>query len=619
VNKRGLVRSGGPADRVNGYAALRAYAAIGDGRTVALVALDGSIDWFPLPQLDGPIVFAALLDAENGGRIALRPIGDFTTRRRYVPRTNVLETTFTTETGVVRVTDALVTGIAGRLPWIELARRIEGVSGSVDVEWSVQPGTVGGTASPWVEQTVNGPIAHVDGITIGVRGFDHGPIRPRASGMSGRFSTAVGSRHLVTLSATANEPLRILTPELVDAGTDRTIAAWRAWAKEFSFEGRWSDTVLRSALALKLLIYSPTGAIAAAATTSLPESLEGGKNWDYRFAWVRDVAYTVRALMRFGLREETHAAVSWLVDTIEDDGPDLSVYYGLDGSQPSDGVTELQLPGWRGISPVVAGNRAQEQLQLGIYGDLMDVMLTYVVDGNVIDAGTARLLSDIADRACDGWRQPDSGMWELKELEHYTSSKMGCWQAVDRAITLAEKGQLNGNVERWRAERDAIRAWIDENGWSESRGSYVMYPGSDRLDTSVLLHSVSGFDRGARMSNTVDAIRSQLGRGPQVYRYDGMQQEEGTFVASAFWVASALACVGRMDEAVMQLDEMIALANDVGLYAEELDAESGDFRGNLPQALSHLALINAAITIDELSGASGSSASAQSRRGGSRP
>jgi GH15 family glucan-1,4-alpha-glucosidase len=619
VNKRGLIRSGGPAERTDGYAALRAYAAIGDGRTVALIALDGSIDWFPLPELDGPVVFSALLDSDNGGRIALRPIGDFTTKRRYVPRTNVLETTFTTDTGVVRVTDALVTGIAGRLPWIELARRVEGLSGTVDVEWSVEPGTVGNTASPWVEQTVNGPVAHIDGIMIAVRGFEHGPARPRASGMSGRFSTSAGSRHLVTLSATANEPLRILTPELVDAGVDRTIAGWRAWGKEFSFDGDWSDTVLRSALALKLLIYSPTGAIAAAATTSLPESLDGGKNWDYRFAWVRDVAYTVRALMRFGLREETHAAVSWLVDTIEDDGPELCVYYGLDGSRPTSGVTRLQVPGWRGIQPVVAGNRAQDQLQLGIYGDLMDVMFTYVDDGNLVDIDTARLLSDIADRACDGWRRPDSGMWELEDEQHYTSSKMGCWQAIDRAIGLAEAGQLDGNVERWRSERDAVRAWIDDNGWSETRGSYVMYPGTDRLDTSVLLHSVSGFDRGPRMSKTIDAIRSQLGRGPQVYRYDGMQDEEGTFVASAFWISSALACVGRMDEARDQLDAMIDLANDVGMYSEQLDAESGAFLGNLPQALSHLALINAAITIDELSGASGAPTSTRSRRGGTLP
>lgn len=613
VNKRGLIRAGGPAERVGGYAALRSYAAIGDGRTVALIALDGSMDWLPLPDLDGPPVFAALLDAEDGGRIALRPVGDFSVKRRYVPRTNVLETTFTTESGVMRVTDALVTGIAGRLPWVELARRIEGITGTVDVEWSVQPGTVGNTASPWVEQTVNGPVAHVDGITIAVRGFEHGPARPRASGMFGRFTTASGSRHLVTLSATANEPLRILTPELVDAGIDRTIARWRAWSEAFSFDGPWSDTVLRSALILKLLIYSPTGAIAAAATTSLPESQNGGKNWDYRFAWVRDVAYSVRALMRFGLREETHAAVSWLVDTIRAEGPEVSIFYGLDGSRPSGDVTELQLPGWRNHRPVVSGNQAQQQLQLGIYGDLMDVMFTYVKDGNVIDEGTARLLSDIADRACDGWRRPDSGMWELEEEQHYTSSKMGCWQAIDRAIGLAEDGQLDGNVDRWRRERDTIRAWIDENGWSASRGSYVMYPGSDRLDTSVLLHSVSGFDRGPRMSQTIDAIRSQLGRGAQVYRYDGMQSEEGTFVASAFWIASALACVGRMDEATAQFDAVIAMANDIEMYAEQLDAESGDFLGNVPQALSHLALINAAITIDEVANAGGVQASARTR------
>ena len=592
---------GGPAERIDGYAALRSYAAIGDGRTVALIALDGTIDWLPLPSILAVPAFAAILDAENGGRFELRPTADFTARRRYIPRTNVLETTFTTADGVVRVTDALVTGIAGRLPWTELARRVEGVRGAVELGWAVELGTVGNTASPWIETTLQGPVAHVDGVMIGVRGFDHGPQHPKTDGMSGSFTTSKGSRHLIALSACLDEPLRILTPHIVDAGIDRTIKAWKTWSKEFSFDGGTADATLRSALALKLLIYSPSGAIAAAATTSLPESHTKPKNWDYRYAWVRDVAYSIRALVRFGLREETHAAVSWLVDTIKEHGPELSILYGLDGSVPNDETHEWEVPGWRDHAPVLTGNAAQGQLQLGIFGDLFDVMLTYVNDGNVIDSATARMLTGIADRACDLWRQPDSGMWELEEVRHYTSSKMGCWQALDRAVQLAEAGQLDGDVERWRTEGANIRDWIDANGWSETRGSYVMYPGSDDLDTSVLLHSVSGFDRGERMTATIDAIRGTLGRGPLVYRYDGMQTEEGTFVASAFWIASALACVGRTAEAQEQLDQLLALSNDVGLFSEEMDETTHEFLGNLPQALSHLAMINASITIDELS------------------
>ncbi len=595
-----LQRDGdGPANRVDGYADLRAYAAIGDGRTVALIALDGSIDWFPVPTLPTRPVFAALVDAPHGGRIELHPVDDYTVTRRYVPGTNVLQTTFTTATGRARITDALVTGVAGRLPWAELARRVDGLKGAVVLRWSVAPGTVLGTASPWVEHTVQGPVIRVDGVMLGVRGIDHGPSAAKGQAIAGAFTTSGGSRHLVVVTATEREPLHMVTPEIVDRGIDRTIANWKAWSDEFSWQGDWSEAVLRSALALKLLIYSPTGSIAAAATTSIPESREGSKNWDYRFAWVRDLAYTVRALICFGLREETHAAVSWLLTTIREHGPELHIFFALDGSVP-EGVSHPDVPGWRDIGPVVVGNGAQGQLQLGVYGDLFDVVHAYVDDGNLLDAETGRLLASIADRACDNWQRPDSGMWELEDQQHYTSSKLGCWQALDCAVHLAELGQLPGGSQRWAAERERIRAWVETNGWSETRQSYVMYPGSERLDASVLLHAASGFDRGERMSATIDAIDSELGRGPLVYRYSGMQREEGTFVACAFWMAGALACIGRIEEAKARMGELVALGNDVGLYAEMMDAETNEFLGNLPQGLSHLALINAAITIDAL-------------------
>lgn len=596
-----LQRDGeGPANRIEGYADLRAYAAIGDGRTVALIALDGTIDWFPAPTLSTPPAFAGIVDDPHGGRIELCPVEDFTVTRRYVTGTNVLQTTFTTASGRVRVTDALVTGVAGRLPWAELARRIDGLKGTVALRWCVAPGTMLGTASPWVEHTVQGAVIRVDGVMLGVRGIDHGPSDAQGQAITGAFTTSEGSRHLVVITATERGPLRMVTPEIVDGGIDRTIANWKRWSTEFRWKGQWEDPVLRSALALKLLIHSPHGSIAAAATTSLPESRDGGKNWDYRFAWVRDLAYTVRALIRVGLREETHAAVSWLLTTIREHGPELQIFYALDGSVP-EGSSQPDIPGWRGIGPVVVGNGAQGQLQLGVYGDLFDVMRAYVDDGNLLDAETGRLLASIADRACDNWQRPDSGMWELQELQHYTSSKLGCWQALDCAVHLEALGQLPGGSERWAAERDRIRDWVETNGWSPARQSYVMYPGSDKLDASILLHAASGFDRGERMSATLDAIASELGRGPLVYRYSGMQTEESTFVACGFWTAAALACIGRVDEAQSRMRELIALGNDVGLYSEMMDADTHDFFGNLPQGLSHLALINAAVTIDELS------------------
>jgi GH15 family glucan-1,4-alpha-glucosidase len=585
-------------DRKDGYVDLREYAAIGDGRTIALIALDGSVDWFPVPNLDSTPAFARLLDAEHGGAIELAPSEPFTVTRHYVADTNVLQTTFTTRNGSARVTDALVTGLAGRLPWVEFARRIDGIRGEVHFRWKVAPGTMLGTASPWVDETNHGKVLRLDGVTITVRGVDVGFRGGGDQALAGSFTTAAKSRHVLAVAGSEGEPAHMPVPELSDKGIDRTIDSWRLWSKEFHWDGDWADEVQRSALALKLLIHSPTGAIAAAGTTSLPENLKGNKNWDYRFAWVRDVAYTVRALVRFGLREETYAAVAWLLRTIRSNDNDIAIFYGLDGSLPGD-PQKRDVPGWRGVGPVVEGNPAGGQLQLGVYGDVMSVMRVYVDAGNVLDIETGRLLSEIADRAADSWRLKDAGIWELPEEAHNTSSKMGCWQALDSAAHLAELGQIPGDAARWRAEAARIHEWVDENCWSEELGSYVWRPGTDELDMSVLLHAASGFDRGQRMSSTIDALRTHLGRGPLQYRYTGVDVEEGAFVACSFWTASALACVGRHDEAVALMNELVELRNDVGLLSEMIDPVSGDFLGNLPQALSHLAMVNSAITIDE--------------------
>lgn len=580
----------------DGYVDLRSYAAIGDGRTVALIALDGGIDWMPLPNLDSIPVFARILDGASGGSVELAPSDPFTVKRRYLTGTNVLETTFTTDSGVAKVTDALITGFAGRLPWVELARRIEGVRGTVRFRWKVSPGTALGTASPWVDETLHGKVLRVDGLAISVRGIDHGPRGGGDRAVAGSFATSLRSRHLLAIAGTADEPLHVPVPSLTDEGLDRTISNWREWSKDFRYEGPWQEHVQRSALALKLLIYSPTGAIAAAPTTSLPENLDGGKNWDYRFAWVRDVTYTVHALTRFGLREETHAAVAWLLRAIR--ANDLHIFYTLDG-QLSGSTVSRDVPGWRRIGPVIKGNPARDQAQHGIYGDLLALILNHVREGNVLDAETGRMLAAIADLVCDLWTQPDSGMWELPEQHRYTSSAMGCWQALDSAVRLAELGQLPGDPTHWRIERDRIVEWVAAECWSDSLNSYVAWPGSTALDASVLLHAPSGFDRGKRMSTTVDALYESLGCGPLMYRYTGVEVEEGAFVACSFWAAAALACVGRQEEAEELMDELVKLPNDVGILAEMIDPADNAFLGNLPQGLSHLALVNAAITIHE--------------------
>jgi GH15 family glucan-1,4-alpha-glucosidase len=539
------------------------------------------------------------LDADHGGRIVLHPVGDFETRRRYLPGTNVLETVFTTAKGSVRVTDALVTGVAGRLPWLELARRIEGIGGTVVMDWAVEPGTMLGEASPWAEGIDGKRVLRVGTVNLAVTGLSDSQDDDDAPRFGGRIRIAEDTRRTLTVVATEDEPLHLPDPGNVDIGIDRTVGNWELWSRTFSYQGPWEDAVQRSALALKLLLYAPTGAIAAAATTSLPETPTGRKNWDYRFAWVRDTAYTLRALSRFGLREETHAAISWLLRAVKGDSAELRVLYGLHDSTHAD-VQVHDAPGYRGMGPVVTGNRAADQLQLGVYGDLLSVAVAYAAEGNVLDVPTRRLLADVADRVCDVWRQPDSGMWELAELRHHTSSKMGCWQALQSALELVDLGQIDGNPSRWRREAELIHEWVDANCWSDELGAYTMASDLNELDASVLLHAPSGFDRGERMRSTIVALRHELGRGPLLFRFTGAEGEgERPFTACSFWLATALACTGDVEEASAMMDELVELANDVGLYAEMMDTD-GTFWGNFPQALSHLGLIDAALTIADL-------------------
>ncbi|MGT2426227.1 glycoside hydrolase family 15 protein [Amnibacterium kyonggiense] len=603
-----------PAEpRADGYAPLRGYAAIGDGRTVALIARDGRIDWLPVPGLAARPMFAAILDDERGGRFELQPDAPFTTTRHYVDGTNVLVTRFTTAAGVVEVTDALVTGVAGRLPWMQLVRRIDGVEGAVPMRWTVAPGNVLGDHRVVRFDTGTVPLIRAGATNITLTGSavgrldpvhpGNGPAEDWGADFRGAFTTGAGSRHVLCLSGTEDEPIRAPDPDIADRSVDRTIAGWQSWSSTFTWDGPWPEAVLRSTLALKLLVYSPTGSIAAAATTSLPEDRDGGKNWDYRFAWVRDLAYSVDAFLRFGLREEPHAAVSWMLRALKNNTDDgIAVFLSLEG-EPTDGVHERPAAGWRGIGPVVAGNAASGQLQLGVYADLIALMRSYTADGNLLDATSSDLLVRLADAACVQWKKKDSGMWELSEVRHYVSSKMGCWQALDAACSLHDMGYVlppKGTRERWEKNKRLIRRWIDRHGWDERRGAYRMAKGSGALDASVLLHTVSGYDRGERMSRTIDALREELGRGPLLYRYSGMEREEGTFLACAFWTASALACVGRLDEATALMDELVTLPNDVGIMSEMVEEGSGDFLGNLPQALSHLALVQAASVIRDL-------------------
>jgi GH15 family glucan-1,4-alpha-glucosidase len=596
--------TGARPERHDAYAAIEDYAAIGDGRTVALVASDGSIDWLCLPDLDSPSVFGGLLDARRGGRFELAPQGRFTVDRRYLPDTNVLETTFVTGDGVARVTDAMLLPDNGLTPGRELVRKVDGVSGRVDFRWRVEPrfGYAGWRTT--IATRAGVPVATAGSDAMAICAWDAGePVR-EADAIEGRFEATAGSSATIALAAAHQEPLVLPPRGAVERRLKSTIVFWQRWAADRSYQGPWRDVVVRSALALKLLFHAPSGAIAAAATTSLPESLGGERNWDYRFSWVRDSAFTLDALQRLGCLPEARAFFWWLLHASQRTHPRLQVLYRLDGRAPA-AERSLPLEGYRRSSPVRVGNAAVDQVQLDVYGELLQATWLYSGNGNGLDPETGRRLAHTADLVCDIWRQPDSGIWEVRsEPAHFTHSKMMCWVALDRAVKLADAGWVpNDRAARWRREAAAVHAFVEAKCWSDHKQSYIRSVGGDELDAALLFAALMGYDDPQRrLTRTIDAIRRELAAGPLVHRYsgeDGLSGTEGAFFTCSFWLVDALARDGRVDDAVQLMDGLLALANDVGLYAEEIDTRTGRFLGNFPQGLVHLALINAAVTIAE--------------------
>jgi GH15 family glucan-1,4-alpha-glucosidase len=588
--------------RVDGYAPIQGYALIGDGRTCALVARDGSIDWLALPRLDSPTVFARLLDAERGGAFELAPEIDFRVEREYVEDSNVLQTTFVTARGTVRVTDAVTLDNGAFLPWFELVRGIEGVSGSVPMAWRITPRFGAGEQSDemTIDRLGSAVLAMSRSAVLAVYPFDAGQAHHAEDEITGSFKLAGGERATLVVRATHDEPIPVARRGWAERRLDSTARDWKRWLADAGVEGDWNDEVRRSALALRALTYVPTGAIVAAPTTSLPERIGGDRNYDYRYSWVRDTAFTLDALINLGLLVQVHASFAWLLHAIERTEPDLHVFYDLDGGTVS-GAEELELDGYRGSRPVLRGNTAAGQLQLGCYGDLFETAELYVREGNALDDQTAARLADVLDHLTKIWTKEDSGIWELPELEHYTLSKIAVWTAFDRALRLVERGQLpRERAEPWRDTAREVREFVERECWSEPRGCYTMFAGSTGLDASILRVSRMGFldVGGERFSSVIDAIRGELDAGGGLlYRYSGQQQVEGAFVACSFWLVEALARAGRFEEARRTMREVTGHANDVGLFSEEIDPESGDFLGNFPQGLSHLALINAAAAL----------------------
>ena len=582
-----------------GFAPIREYAAIGDGRTVALVALDGSIDWLCLPDLHSPSAFAALLDPERGGRFSLAPEAPFEVERRYLPGTNVLETTFRTAEGVVRVTDGLSLPDTSLGPLREVTRRIEGLAGEVPLAWRVEPRFGYGTRPASIGRRDGAPVsaAGKDAVAVSAWGAGEPELEPDA--ISGRLEARGGHRALLVLGATHQEPLVFPSRDDAEARLDRTIAFWRGWTGKREYDGPWRDDVLRSALALKLLVYAPSGAITAAPTTSLPETIGGERNWDYRFSWIRDSVFALEALTDLGCPAEATAFFWWLLHTAQLTHPRLQVLYGLDGS-PDAAERELPLAGYRGSRPVRIGNGAVDQRQLDIYGDLFQTVYLYVERGFELDSDTGGRLADTADHVCRIWREPDRGLWEVRsDPVHFTQSKMMCFVALDRACRLAERGLVDDGRARWAAQARAVKDFVETRCWNEEKRSYTRSADSDEVDASLLLGSLLEYCNpdSPRMLGTIDAIRRELGRGPYLDRYtgeDGLEGEEGAFLACSFWLVEALARAGRLDEAAETMEELLGCANDVGLYAEEIDPSTGEFLGNFPQGLTHLGLVSAA-------------------------
>jgi GH15 family glucan-1,4-alpha-glucosidase len=590
------------------------YALLSDCRSAALVSRAGSVDWLCFPRFDGPAVFARLLD-DDAGHLAVGVPGA-TATRRYLDQTMALETTFQAPTGTAVLHDALAVGrnergheLGAASPGV-LLRRLRCTDGEVEVEVEYAPRPEYGLVHPLIEPVEGGLAARggADRLVLST------PADLRVDGATagGRLTLRAGDWVCFALhhARTWEPPPRVWSQDEITGWLDDTVAGWRSWsAMHQGYEGPWRELVHHSGRVLQALTFEPTGAIVAAATTSLPETVGGERNWDYRYTWVRDASLTMEALWVAACPDEAHKFFGFLATAAATQlhrGTDLQIMFGVGGERD---LTERELPhlrGWRGSRPVRVGNGAWDQRQLDVYGELLGAAQRLVEQLGGIDAPTRGFLAAAADAAARRWRERDQGIWEIRgEPRDFLYSKLMCWVALARAVGLADLLGAKDRVEAWTAARDEIRAAILEYGWSESAGAFTQAFGSDDLDASNLQLAITGFLPGddPRMKATIDAIAERLTdeRG-LVYRYraaDGLEGEEGTFLLCTFWLAQAQALAGEVGEARATFERAAAYANDVGLLAEEVDAGGAEMIGNYPQAFSHIGLVNAAWAIVE--------------------
>lgn len=608
-------RSPGPGDAED-FPAIEDYAVIGDCRTAALISGEGAIEWLCLPRFDGPAYFARILDRDRGGCFSIRPEADFRTERRYLPNTNVLETTFRTDDGVLRLLDLMpVTSEEQkrRALWPEhqILRIVECVEGRVEVRMLCNPRPRYGQVMPRIEDRgALGFVYQHGSRALYLRGDLPMRMLPDRSGVVGRTTLEAGDGRCVSL--TFNQGEAAVIPAFGRAAEEKleaTVEWWEGWTSRLRYEGPFRDAVVRSALTVKLLTYAPSGAVIAAPTTSLPEHIGGVRNWDYRYCWLRDASLTVRALFDLGIDAEGHAFLNWLLHATALTTPELQVVYDVHGETRIPERELDHLAGYRGSRPVRTGNAARDQLQLDVYGDVVDAAYEYVLRGGSLDRSTRRTLVELGETVCRRWQEPDEGIWEIRsEPKHHTYSKAMCWVALDRLVRLHREGRLDAPVRRFEAERTAIREAIEERGYDESLESYVSIFGEKHVDASLFLLDHYGYvDPGsARARSTCRRLHRELGDGPLVHRYvdtdDGLPGGEGAFGICSFWAVECLCRQGAVEEAVDAFEELLSYANDVGLYSEEIDPDTGAALGNFPQAFTHVGLIDAALTISKCMG-----------------
>jgi GH15 family glucan-1,4-alpha-glucosidase len=595
-----------------GYLPIAEHGLIGDLHTVALVGTDGTIDWYCCPRFDSPSVFAAILDANEGGHFRISPDREgWTSKQLYLPDTNVLLTRFLTPGGVGEVHDFMPLAGNGEATYRRrLIRRVVAVRGDLSFMVDVVPRFDYARASHRALLAPHGALFRSRDLTLSLSAasplqiVDGRDVRARVTLSAGETAT------FVLECVRSNETPLPCSEAGIGAEFDATVTFWRNWLGRCRYSGRWREMVRRSALTLKLLIYDPTGAMVAAPTTSLPEQLGGARNWDYRYTWMRDAAFTLYALLRLGFSEEAGAFMGWLqgrvrYGTERASGP-LQIMYGIDGREDLPEEELAHLEGYMGSAPVRIGNQAATQLQLDIYGELVDSLYLCNKYGLPIYHDGWMELSRNLDWLIDNWDQPDEGIWEARGgRRDYTYSRLMSWVAVERAIRMARQRGLPADLNRWMAARDRIYHQIMQRGWNPSRRAFVQHYDSDVLDASLLLMPLCKFiaPTDPRWLATLEAITAELVSDSLVYRYnpnespDGLVGDEATFSLCSFWWVEALTRAGRLDQARLAFEKMLTYANHVGLYSEEI-GPTGEQLGNFPQAFTHLALISAAYNLD---------------------